>query len=99
MVVDMHALITSEFEDYVVQGCASLRHVFKVFGASLKSTRDTKAADARADPVLAERVELSNVCWDSIAKCCQQLRDNMAAGGRVGSSAREVLALYRRIGL
>ena len=98
LLLEMLCLLQSEFEEYCVLGCTMLRNVNKVFGAVLKATRD-KAADARSDAVFAERLEVTNVCWDTLCKCALQLKENMGCGGRVASASREVLALFRRAGV
>ena len=49
----IQCLLQSEYEDYCVLGCTLLRGINKIFGASLKSTRD-KASEARNDPSVSE---------------------------------------------
>ncbi len=99
LLLEMQCLLQSEYEDYVILGCTMLRQVNKVFCPLLKTTRESKPSDVRSDPVLAERIEVSNVCWDTLSKCSLQLKENLGCGGRVSSASREVLALFRRVGL
>lgn len=99
LLTEMQCLLQSEYEDYVILGCSMLRQVNKIFCPVLKATRESKPADVRSDPVLAERIEVSNTCWDTLGKCSLQLKENLGCGGRVSSSSREVLALFRRVGL
>ncbi len=98
LLLEMLCLVQAEFEDYCVLGCSMLRNVNKVFCPTLKATRD-KAADARNDPVFGERLEVTNVCWDTLCRCALQLKENLGCGGRVASASREVLALFRRSGV
>lgn len=98
VLMEVQCLLQSEYEDYCVLGCSMIRGINKIFCGSLKATKD-KAAEAKSDPVLAERLELTNLCWDTLGKCAQQLKENMSCGGRVGSASREVLALLRRVGI
>ena len=98
VLLESQCLIQSEYEDYAVLGCTLLRSMCKVFGSTIKSTRD-KSSEARNDSVFAERLEIVKIIWETLSKCSLQLRENLACGGRVGSSSREVLALFRRLGL
>lgn len=98
LLLEIQCLLQAEYEDYCVLGCSLLRNLSKIFGATLKSTRE-KSSEARNDSVFAERLEIVNVCWESLGTCSLQLRENLQCGGRVGSSSREILALFRRMGV
>jgi len=98
LLLDIQCMLQSEYEDYCVLGCSLLRMVCKIFGGTIKSTRE-KASEARSDAVFAERLEIVKSVWDTLGKSSLQLRENLQCGGRVGSSSREILALFRRLGL
>jgi hypothetical protein len=98
VLLEVLCLIQSEFEEYCVLGCSTLIKINKIYGATCKATRE-KASEARSDPAIAERLEVTNVCWDTMCKCALQAKENLGCGRRVASASRELLGQYRRTGV
>jgi hypothetical protein len=99
ILVQIQCLLQSQYEEYCVLGCSVLRNVTKTFGSNLKAFSREKLMEARMDSVAAEKLEINTACRETLSKCQLQLKENIACGGRVGSSSREILALLRRIGI
>jgi hypothetical protein len=99
ILVQIQCLLQSQYEEYCVLGCSVLRNVTKTFGSNLKAFSREKLMEARMDSVAAEKLEINTACRETLSKCQLQLKENIACGGRVGSSSREILALWRRIGI